>query len=162
MMAQLTHGQFWRVVFASQVADVLQGAHSPEGRYHHSGQSALYISPSPDYARIAVDAYLKAGDPDRVIVPLTLATAHLLDVRDPAVQRQLGLNGTEANTLWQPERAKGLSATSWIASDAVRNTGADGMIYGARSDATRWHIVLFQWNAKTGAQVQPSGPPIAF
>jgi RES domain-containing protein len=162
VVCTVTNGQFWRVVFASQVAEVLRGAHSPEGRYHHDGQRALYISQSPDYARIAVDAYLKPDDPPRLIVPLALSDALLLDVRDPLVQRQLGLKGPEANTLWQPERAKGLPATSWIASDAVRNAGADGMIYGARSDPTRWHIVLFRWNAADGAQIRQSGPPIPF
>jgi RES domain-containing protein len=155
-------GQFWRSVFATDAGSVLAGARSPEGRYHHDGQSALYISPSAEFSRIAIDAYLKADDPPRVIVPLDLTGAALLDVRLATVQRALGLNGTESGTLWQPQRAAGLPATSWIASDAVRNAGADGMIYAARSDPDRWHVVLFRWNMPSGPVIRQSGSPIPF
>jgi RES domain-containing protein len=161
MMTPLA-GRFWRTVFASDVARVLNGAVSPEGRYHHDGQGALYLSPSPDYSRIAIDTYVRTDDPPRVIVPLDVTHAHLADLRAPDVQQALGLAGHESGTLWQPERAKGLPATSWIASNAARHAGADGIIYAARSDATRWHIVLFRWNAPTGPQVKQSGSPIAF
>jgi RES domain-containing protein len=155
-------GQFWRSVFAADVAIVLNGARSPEGRYHHNAQPALYLSPSPEYSRIAIDAYLRPGDAPRVIVPFDLTGANLADLRAPDVQRVLGLNGAESGTLWQPERKAGRPATSWIASDAARDAGADGIIYAARSDAMRWHIVLFRWNAPSGPQVRQSGPPIPF
>ena len=155
-------GRFWRSVFATHVDCVLDGARSPEGRYHHDGQPALYLSPSPEYSRIAINAYLRPDDPPRLIVPFDLTDASLADLRAPEVQRALGLNGTESGTLWQPERAAGLPATSWIASDAARHAGADGIIYAARSDATRWHIVLFRWNAPGGPQVRQSGSPIPF
>jgi RES domain-containing protein len=155
-------GRFWRSVFAADLDRVLQGARSPEGRYHHDAQPALYLSPSPDYSRIAIDAYLRTDDPPRVIVPLDVTGANLADLRAPHVQCALGLNGTESGTLWQPECAIGQPATSWIASDAARHAGADGIIYAARSDATRWHIVLFRWNIATGPQVSQSGSPIPF
>ena len=155
-------GRFWRSVFAADVAQVLDGARSPEGRYHHDGQAALYMSPSPEYSRIAIDAYLRPDDAARVIVPFDVTGATLADLRAPDVQRALGLDGTESGILWQPERKAGRSATSWIASDAARNAGADGIIYAARSDATRWHIVLFRWNATTGPLIRQSGSPIPF
>jgi RES domain-containing protein len=155
-------GRFWRSVFAADVDQVLMGARSPEGRYHHNGQAALYLSPSPAFSRIAVDTYLRPGDPPRVIVPLEVREASLADLRDPLVQRALGLNGTEAGTLWQPERAAGRPATSWIASDAAREKGAQGIIYAARSDPARWHIVLFRWNVPDGPHVKQSDPPIPF
>jgi RES domain-containing protein len=161
-MMATTSGRFWRSVFAADTGHVLAGTRSPEGRYHHDGQPALYISPSPAFSRIAIDAYLKADDPPRVIVPLDLTGAELLDVRDTTVQHALGLNGTEAGTLWQPQRAAGLPATSWIASDAARRAGADGMIYAARSDPTRWHVVLFRWNIPAGPIIRQSGSPIPF
>lgn len=155
-------GRFWRSIFAAEAGQVLRGARSIEGRYHHGGQPALYISPTPEHSRIAIEAYLRPGDPPRVIVPLDLANASLVDVRDAAVQRALGLTGAEAGTPWQPERSAELPATSWIASDAARACGADGMIYAARSDATRWHIVLFRWNVPGGATVLQNDPPIPF
>jgi RES domain len=155
-------GLFWRSISATDVIRILDGGRVPEGRYHHDGQPALYLSPSPEYSRIAIDVYLRDGDPPRVIVPLQLANAHLADLRDPVVQRQLNLIGTEASVPWQPERAAGLPATSWIASDAARTAGADGMIYGARSDLQRWHIVLFRWNVPSGPQILQHGSPIPF
>jgi RES domain-containing protein len=158
----MTSGTFWRVVFAKDAARILNGSLSDEGRYHHDRQPALYMSPTPQDARIAVDAYLRPGDPPRVIVPLQVSDATLIDIRDAATCRRLGLAGHEANVPWAPERADGRPATSWIASDAVRQTTADGMIYGARSDATRWHVVLFRWNEPRGAKIAVAGAPIAF
>jgi RES domain-containing protein len=155
-------GRFWRSVFEADVARLLDGALSVEGRYHHDGQKALYMSPSPEYSRIAIDTYLRDGDPPRVIVPLDVGPAALADLRDPDVQRALGLDGTESGTLWQPERAAGRPATSWIASDAARNKDADGIIYAARSDPDRWHIVLFRWNAPAAPAVIADGPPLPF
>jgi RES domain-containing protein len=155
-------GRFWRSVFATDAGRVLDGARSPEGRYHHDGQAALYISPSPEFSRIAINSYVQSDDPPRVIIPLELTRAELADMRDPAVQHALGLDGTEAGRLWQPERAAGLPATSWIASDAVRRAGADGMIYAARSDPARWHVVLFRWNLPSGPMIAQSGSPIPF
>jgi RES domain-containing protein len=159
-MTTAVAGRFWRTVFADDLDRVLHGARSLEGRFHHDGQPTLYLSPSPAFSRIAVDAYLRDGDPPRVIVPLDVTNANLADLRDTQVQRDLGLAGTEASTLWQPQRAMGHPATSWIASDAARNAGLDGIIYAARTDAARWHIVLFRWNAAVGPQVKHSGSPI--
>jgi hypothetical protein len=161
-MTAAVPGLFWRSVFATDVKRVLNGVKSPEGRYHHDGQVALYMSPSPEYSRIALNAYLRDGDAPRLIVPLAVQNANLADLRQPDTQRALGLNGTEASVPWLPERAAGRPATSWIASDAARTAGYDGIIYAARSDATRWHIVLFRWNETTGPQVRQSGPPIPF
>ncbi|NJM81327.1 MAG: RES family NAD+ phosphorylase [Tabrizicola sp.] len=88
--------------------------------------------------------------------------AELLDLRDPATQRLLNLRGHESGTLWLPERAAGLPATSWIASDAARTAGADGIVYAARSDPARWHVVLFRWNVPEGPVVRQDGDPVPF
>ena len=161
-MIRPVSGLFWRAVFEADAARFLRGAQAGEGRYHHDGQAALYMSQSPEYARIAIDTYLRDGDPPRVIVPLALEDANLANLRDPAVRRALALTGAESGTPWQPERAAGLPATSWIASDAARTAGADGIIYAARSDAARWHVVLFRWNGATGPKVRQNGSPVPF
>ncbi len=161
-MIRTVSGRFYRSVFEADAGRVLDGAFSVEGRYHHDGQKALYMSPSPEYSRIAIDTYLRDGDPRRVIVPLAVGPAALANLRDPDVQRALGLDGTESATLWQPERAAGHPATSWIASDAARNSGADGIIYAARTDPDRWHIVLFRWNTPGAPDVTADGPPLPF
>ena len=161
MIPDLISGRFYRILFAADQSRLLQGAITPEGRFHHSGQAALYMSPTPEAAKIVVATYLSDGDPPRIIAPLKVTNARVLDLRRGDVLAHLGLTGAEPSVLWQPQRAMGLPATSWAASDAVRGAGADGMIYTSRKDPARWHLVLFHWN--TGAAiVQEDGPAQPF
>ncbi len=155
-------GRFWRITFAEHARQVLDGVRHPEGRYHHDGQPALYASPTPEFAAMAVDAYLRPGDPPRVICPLALSDARLCDLRDPDICATLGITPDISSVPWVPERAAGLPATSWAASDAVRATDADGMIYRARSYPDRWHIVLFRWNRPGRAQLALDAPPMVW
>lgn len=151
-------GRFWRILPAA--ADPLSPVRSPEGRFHHSGQPALYCSPSPEAAGHAVAPYLRPGDPPRLAFPLHLHGARIADLRDPATLAALGLHGHETAVPWLPERAAGRPATTWTASGAARAAGACGMIYTARSAPDRWHLVLFRWNAATGAQLARAGAPL--
>jgi RES domain-containing protein len=162
LIAENLSGRFYRILFKADQSRILQGAITQEGRFHHSGQPALYMSPTPETAAIAVATYLRGDDPPRVIAPLKVTNACILDLRRTEVLAHLGLTGTEPSVLWQPQRALGLPATSWVASDAARQTGADGMIYTSRKDPTRWHLVLFRWNGGTDAKVQEDGPAQPF
>lgn len=129
-----------------------------EGRFHHDGEAAFYCSPSIKAAAAAVSVYRKPNDPDRVIVPLDVSNAKLCDLRDPETCAALGIDLETPSIPWAPQRQNGIDATSWQASDAVRQTDADGMIYTCRRQPrTRWHIVLFHWNQNRGAQVQLAG-----
>ncbi len=150
-------GTFWRIVWRDRLHAVLSGVLSPEGRLHHSGQKALYISPTPQWAAMAVNAYLRDDDPLRVLVELDVTEARVADLRDPEVCDALGITVETAGVLWQPERAQGKPATSWQASDAVRRTEADGLIYPARSYPDRWHLVLHRWNVPGAARVTDNG-----
>ncbi|MCB6179218.1 RES family NAD+ phosphorylase [Rhodobacter sp. Har01] len=155
--------RIWRILRASDLPRLMDGAHHPEGRFHHDGQPAFYCSPSPQAAGHAVAPYLRPGDGPRLLVPLRLTVAGLCDLRDPATLARLGLAGDETAVPWRPQRAAGLPATTWRASDAVRASGAPGMIYTARSAPDRWHLVLFAWNAGPGsAALAPAGPPRPF
>ncbi len=154
-------GTFYRIVFAEYAHSVLDGVIHPEGRFHHDGQPALYASPSPETAAVAIDIYLKPDDADRVIIPLRLTNARLADLRDPAVCDALGVDPLWASVPWADERAKGQPATSWRASDAVRQSGANGMIYASRREPSRWHVVLFSWNKPDAGQLRQDGP-VAF
>lgn len=153
-------GRFWRAIKAPEVHRVLMGAASPEGRFHHDGQPALYLSPQADWARIAVRSYLREGDPPRVVVPVALNSVELADLRDPGTCARLGLAGHEASVPWQPERATGLPATSWRASDAARRAGVNGIAYASRSDPLRWHVVLFRWNLPGVPSAIEDGAPL--
>jgi RES domain len=143
-----------------RAARVLDPANSPEGRFHHDAQPTLYVSPRPDWAAHAIKAYVRDSDPPRVICELRLTGARVLDLRNPAHCAAWGIDPTHAAVPWLPERAQGLPATTWKASDRARASGADGMIYTARSEPTRWHLVLFRWPwAQVTGQVLPYPPP---
>ncbi len=161
-MIRTVSGQFYRAIFAHHAGDVLNGVKSPEGRFHHDGEPALYLSPTAEATRIATAAYLREGDTERVIVPVQLDDAALVDLREEKTRAALGLQGHEPSAHWRRERAAGRPAISWIASDAARATNADGMIYTSRSDPSRWHLVLFRWNGTGGPQVSINGPAIPF
>ena len=52
-----------------------------------------------------------------------------------------------------------LEIDSDMVSDAVRASGADGMIYPSSTRAEISHMVLFRWNALGGAVVRTIGSP---
>lgn len=158
-LSHIAELRLYRIVFAQFADQVLDGVIHPEGRFHSDGQAALYASPSPDTAAVAIDIYLKPDDPDRLMIPLLLTHARLADLRDPAVCDSLGIDPLWPSVPWANERANGQPATSWRASDAVRKSGADGMIYASRRAPTRWHVVLFAWNVTGTAQLRQDGPP---
>lgn len=144
---------------ASRADQALAPAISPEGRFHHDGQHALYVSPRPDWACHAIAPYVRPDDPPRVIVALHLADARLLDLRDPAHCAAFGIDPARAAVPWLPRRAKGLAAATWDVSDRARASGADGMIYTARSEPSRWHVVLFTWlKARLTGRTLPHPP----
>ena len=152
-------GKFYRIVSAGNAAAPLVGAVTPEGRFHHGGQSALYVSSSPAWAFKAVEAYLKPGDPPRLIFPLNLEPARVVDLRDLQLCAQLGIDPADAAIPWLPQRSENCPASTWRASDAARRSGADGMIYTARSAPERWHLVLFRWNEPGAPVVSVAGAP---
>ena len=138
-------GLFYRIVPRDRAAQALAPAISPEGRFHHDAQPSLYVSPHPDRAQHAIKAYVRIDDPPRVICELRLTDARVLDLRDPDQCRSWGIDPAQAAIPWLPERAQGLPASTWSVSDQARASGAQGMIYTARSQPDRWHLVLFRW-----------------
>lgn len=150
----------YRIVFAKLADRVLDGVVHPEGRFHYGGQPALYASPSPETAAIAIDIYLRPGDAERVMAPLSLQAARMADLRDAATCEALGIDPAWPSVPWAKQREAGDAATSWLASDAVRSSGADGMIYASRRAPERWHVVLFSWNREKGAQLALHGQPV--
>jgi RES domain-containing protein len=151
-------GTFYRIVRLGEEQRVLGGAASIEGRFHHSGQRALYMSPSADDARHAVARFLRAGDPPRVAIELVLSGAKVADLRDRRHCEVLGIDPDDAAIDWMPQRNARQPAHSWRPGDAARSAGADGMIYTARSNPERWHAVLFRWNEDSGPQISVRQP----
>ncbi len=116
-------GRLWRILLADRQGEAPEAARQPEGRFHHDGQRALYASPTREAGAVAIDSCYRAGDPPRVILPLALENARLLDFRDPETSAALGLAGDETTVNWRDDRAAGLPARSWRASDAARADG---------------------------------------
>lgn len=143
------HGLVWRILDARWADDPLGPARAPEGRFHHSGQRALYASLSAEGAGVAIARYVADTDPPRIIQPLAARLSAVRDLRaepDPA----------RASVVWQDGRATGLPSPTWAFSDAARAAGAEAMIYLSRSRPDLAHIVLFDWSAP-GA-LCPAGP----
>ncbi|SMY05928.1 RES family NAD+ phosphorylase [Flavimaricola marinus] len=152
-------GPLYRIVFASRADQVLDGVISPEARFHHSGQPALYASPLPASAALAIDIYLQPEDPPRVLQQLHLVSERIVDLRDPDTCATLEIEPDWPSVIWRSQRDAGQPATSWRASDAARRANADGMIYASRRAPSRWHMVLFHWNTPEGAQLTTLGAP---
>ncbi len=153
-------GRFYRITFATDAHRVSSGVIHHEGRFHHDGEAAFYCSPTIQAASDAVAIYLKPNDPPRVIIPLDVSGAKICDLRETDTCAALGIDPETPSVPWASQRQKGIPATSWQASDAVRNSGADGMIYTSRRHPRlHWHLVLFNWNTECGAQVRVAGPP---
>ncbi len=138
-------GLFYLIVRMAHVGQVLDGTHSSAaGRYHASGQRALYMSPTPDWAAIALSASLSDGHP-RVIVPLDVDWAEVVDLRDLTACAAAGVTPQDADASWAEG---GDERPSWTLADRVRNTGCDGLIDPSKLSffSGAWHLVLFAWN----------------
>lgn len=150
-------GDFYRIVFRARADLAVAGALSPEGRFHHDGQPALYLSSRPDWAAHAIQAYVRDDDPERLVCEIAVSEARVLDLRDRAQCARWGADPGLAAIPWLPQRARGAAASTWEISDLARDNGADGLIYTARSEPSRWHLVLFRWGAGSGVEAQLTG-----
>lgn len=138
-------GLFYRIVPKARAKYALAPAISPEGRFHHDGQSALYVSSRPDWAEHAIKVYVRDDDPPRIICELEIKAARVLDLRDQEQCVAWGTDASLASVPWLPERSRGKPASTWSVADLARECGADGLIYTARTAPSRWHLVLFKW-----------------
>jgi len=154
--------RFYRAVFATDLDRVLDPVASPQGRFHHTGQPALYLSETVDGVVTAIKTYLAAGHPTRVIVPLHLSARTILDARDAQTHRTLQTDPGSASMRWQDDRAAGRRPASWALSDRARATGAEGMLYASRKRPDLTHLVLFRWNEAGGARLARTGEPLVF
>ncbi|SDW70531.1 RES domain-containing protein [Ruegeria halocynthiae] len=126
-------GPVWRVLFRANLSDPLIPARASEGRFHHSGQFALYASLSMEGVGVAIRRYISKDDPPRVIQQFQISKAQMLDVRGQA----------SASVVWQGMRESGALSPTWKYSDDARSKGADGLLYSSRSRPELSHLVLF-------------------
>lgn len=153
-------GPFFRSVLVERVDDVLAPP-APEsaGRYHRPGQATLYMSPKLEWAMIAVSGYIREDGRPRVVVPLMVGEAHVLDQHDEEACRILGIDRDLSNTQWRSALEAGAEPPSWRNADAARAAGADGIIDRSRMIPGGWHVNLFRWNELGGPTVTTCGEP---
>lgn len=118
---------------------------SPEGRFHHHGQSAIYTSLTPKGTVVAMQRYLRDDSRPRMIVPLSVAIDRVADLRGVAA----------ASIVWQDIRQIGARAPTWDISDWARKAGAQAMIYSSRTRPDLAHLVLF---VATAGVIYGTGP----
>ena len=139
-------GIIWRAAFEGQ--SPLFPAFAPEGRFHHSGQAALYASLTPEGCRVAIQRYVAHDDPPRLIHPLHLEAKRVIDMS----------GRPDLSIVWQDLRESGPSPT-WAISDRLRAEGWQAMLYSSRSRPDLTHIVVFDVDAK---RINPAGPAETF
>lgn len=159
---RLISGRFYRAVLSERVDAVLEPP-SPQsaGRYHRHGQPALYMSPEPEWAMRAISGYMREDGKARMLVPLLVTEAMVLDQHDEALCDRLGIDRTQSNVSWRTVLDAGGEPPSWKTADIARASGADGLIDPSRNIPGGWHLDLFRWNDLGGPRVEVAGDPAA-
>ena len=154
-------GRFYRAVLADRTDKVLDPP-SPvsAGRYHRLGQPTLYTSARPEWAVRAIAGYMREDGRPRVVIPLLIGEADVVDQRDEASCVRLGINRDLSNESWRPVLAAGGEPPSWQSADIARSAGADGIIDRSRQIPGGWHLNLFRWNEFGGPSVRVDGEPM--
>jgi RES domain-containing protein len=154
-------GHFFRAVLADRIDSVLAPPlPTSAGRYHRLGQAILYMSPAAEWAMIAVSGYMREDRRPRVVIPLFVGDAFVLDQHDDQACHKLGIDREASNQSWRPALAAGVEPASWRNADAARAAGADGIIDRSRQIPGGWHVNLFRWNDLGGPSVHVCGDPI--
>ncbi|MDZ4137631.1 MAG: RES family NAD+ phosphorylase [Erythrobacter sp.] len=155
-------GPFFRSVLVDREKDVLAPPlPQSAGRYHRPGQATLYMSPKLEWAMIAVSGYIREDGQPRVVIPLMVGVAHVLDQHDEEACRALGVDRELSNTSWRDALEAGEEPPSWRNADAARASGSDGIIDRSRMIPGGWHLNLFRWNELGGPSVIVCGEPVA-
>ncbi|QXZ81206.1 RES family NAD+ phosphorylase [Rhizobium sp. L51/94] len=154
-------GRFFRSVLLDRVDHVLEppiGTHA--GRYHRHGEPTLYTSATFEWAVMAIAGYMRQDSRPRVVVPLHVGEALVLDQHDENACSQLGIDRELSNESWQTALSEGREPPSWHNADIARRAGADGIIDRSRLIPGGWHLNLFRWNQLGGPTVDVCGPPV--
>jgi hypothetical protein len=118
------------------------------------------MSPTIEWAMIAVSGYIREDSRPRVVIPLLVGPAFVVDQHDEDVCKQLGIQRDLSNAPWRPALAVGQEPPSWRNADAARQAGADGIIDRSRMIPGGWHLNLFRWNDLGGPAVSVCGEPV--
>jgi hypothetical protein len=73
---------------------------------------------------IAIARYIIEDGHSRLVVPLELSPAQVIDQRDEAAYALFGIDPRKSAARWQTYLARGEEPPSWSCSDAARKSGA--------------------------------------
>ena len=132
------------------------------GRWHKNGQSALYLSGSPEGCRVALKVYLNPNDPPRGIFPLDVTNAKIADLRSSGSRRAFSASLQDIHAFWADLAKAGQSSPTWDIGDQARNLGLDGLLTPSRSRPDLTHLTLFKWNEPQSAGIVQAGKPLLF
>ncbi|SQC92379.1 Uncharacterised protein [Cedecea neteri] len=110
---------------------------------------------------LAVAAHMRKDGKPRVLVPLYVEGARVLDQRDEYSCLALGINRDLSNHCWLNALQNNIEPPSWQNADRARVSNADGIIDPSRSIPDGWHLNLFRWNNLGGPRVTVCGEPIS-
>jgi RES domain-containing protein len=154
-------GTFYRSVLADRVHQVLDApGPNSAGRYHRLGEPTLYTSAALEWSIRAIAGYMREDRLSRVVVPLRVGDAMVLDQHDEEACKRLGIDRELSNESWRTALSEGREPASWRAVDIARAAGADGIIDRSRMVPGGWHLNLFRWNLRGGPQVDVCGDPV--
>ena len=154
------NGKFYRTISVNQSDRVLEPpASQSAGRYHRHGQRALYMSPSLDWARMAVSGYMREDMKPRFVFTVDVTGARVFDQRSQSACRIAGIDRDLSNRPWRAALKAGTEPDSWQVADKVRGLDADGLVDVSRHIPGGWHLVLFKWNEFGGPKLRVSGGP---
>ena len=156
-------GRFWRAIFEGDDAQLLKPAGAPAGRWHHSGQTALYCSMQPDACRVSINSFKTADDPPRKIYAIDIMADRIVDLRISSRRDTLNTSLDTIHAEWKEAQTTGQIAETWRLSDKLRALGVQGILSPSRSRPDLTHLTLLDWNTSTGARALATPEqPLAF
>lgn len=154
-------GRFFRSVSANRLDKILDPPDPKSaGRYHPPGESILYTSATFESAVAAISSYMRQDGLPRMMVPLQIGEAFVLDQHDVEACKVFGIERDLSNEPWQAALAEGREPASRRNADIARASGADGIIDRSRKMPGGWHLNLFYWNESGGPKVEICGEPV--
>jgi len=119
------------------------------------------MSPKAEWAQLVAIWYMQRDAQTRVLFPLHVSEAKVLDLGDETACRILGIDGTQADQSWRKALEEGRTPPSWGVADAIREAGGDGLIDHSRMFQGAWHVTLFGWNEPGRPEVTCIGEGMA-
>ena len=156
------NGRFWRAGFTGREDQLLAPASAPNGRWHHGGQRALYLSGTAEGCQVALRVYVRPDDPERTIHPFHVQATRIADLRNPVTRDLLQVTLTDIHAFWADLLAEGSLSPTWTLADRLRDSGLDGLLTPSRSRPDLTHLTLFRWNCPEGPTVEGAGAPQPF